>query len=258
MIDLRYIGLLLRLVFVGASQNPMLFFGMSVTMFIQNLMFFLFWVVFFSGIQDIGGWGLAQVALFQGVAVAGIGIAFLFANGARWIANIVISGEMDIYLARPRDTLLQVLTLHSDPSTMGDIAYGILLVLAFGHLGAGGLLMALICALCIAVLFVAVSVLFDCLIFYIGAGREVSQTLFRTVMTLSTIPQHTQGVAFKLVLYTVLPAGFMVILPVEAVRQESLHLIAVLIAASGAYMAAAVVVFRRGLKRYTSATGWSA
>ena len=258
MIDFRYLGLLLRLVLVGATRNPVLFIGWSLTMFFQNLMFFLFWVLFFSDIQDVGGWGLPQVAVFQGAATLGVGLAFLFANGARWIANVVISGEMDIYLVRPRAPLLQVLTLHSDPSTIGDIVFGIVLILAFGRLDLAGVLFALACAVCIAVLFVSVSVLFDSVIFYSRAGREVSQTLFRTVMTLSTIPQHTQGVAFKVLLYTLLPAGFMVILPVEAVRRQSFGLLGLLAAASLAYTLLSMAVFNRGLRRYTSATGWSA
>jgi ABC-type uncharacterized transport system permease subunit len=50
----------------------------------------------------------------------------------------------------------------------------------------------------------------------------------------------------------------MVILPVDAVRAQSAGLVVLLTTAAAAYMLIAIWVFNRGLRRYTSATGWSA
>jgi ABC-2 type transport system permease protein len=256
--DLRLSLLLLRLVFIGTASNPRQFLVMSLTMFVQNLMFFAFWAIFLSRIQDIAGWRLPQIAVFQGVETLGVGLAYLFAYGSRWISDVVASGEMDIYVARPCSPLLQVLTLHSDPSTIGDIVFGLLLILAFGHLGAMGVAIALACALCVAVLFVAVSILFETLVFFLPPDSAAAQQLFGTVNTLANIPQHAQGLMVKVLLFSILPAGFMVILPVEAVRQQSGSLVGLLAMASAAYMLAAIWLFNRGLRRYASATGWTA
>ena len=56
----------------------------------------------------------------------------------------------------------------------------------------------------------------------------------------------------RLVLFTVFPAAYIGLLPVEAVRDHSLIQALGVLAAAVAYGALAVWVFERGLRRYAS------
>ena len=55
-----------------------------------------------------------------------------------------------------------------------------------------------------------------------------------------------------LLLFTVLPAGFVAYLPVQVVRQPSVAGLVMLLAGSASYVVLANWVFGRGLRRYAS------
>jgi ABC-2 type transport system permease protein len=78
------------------------------------------------------------------------------------------------------------------------------------------------------------------------------------INVLAMTPQNTQGRFMKIMLFSILPAGFIVILPVEIVRDRAIQWFVVLVPAIAIYWALAIWIFNRGLRRYTSATGWSA
>jgi ABC-2 type transport system permease protein len=90
-----------------------------------------------------------------------------------------------------------------------------------------------------------------------GGGR-LGEQLYTMINVLAMTPQNTQGRFMKVALFSILPAGFIVILPVEIVRDRAIQWFAVLVPAIAIYWVLAVCVFQRGLRRYTSATGWTA
>jgi ABC-2 type transport system permease protein len=244
--------------FGALTANRALFLSMSGTMFLNDVLFFMLWVVFFSGVPSVDGWTLADVAMLQGIVVTGFGTAFFLAGGSNKLGRRVLSGELDTYLARPRHPLGQLMTLECDASTLGDALYGVLLLVTFAHLRGIDLILSLVLAAAIAALFLAIVVILQSLAFFVRGGSALGDQLFEMVLCVGFIPQHTQGLAMKIVLFTILPAGFMTIVPVEIVRHHSLTLLAGLMAAVAVYLWIAVRVFQAGLRRYTSATGWTA
>jgi viologen exporter family transport system permease protein len=61
----------------------------------------------------------------------------------------------------------------------------------------------------------------------------------------------------RLVLFTILPAGFVGYLPVALVREPSPARAVLLCAGAAGYLAFAVLVFHRGLRRYASGSRFS-
>jgi ABC-2 type transport system permease protein len=112
--------------------------------------------------------------------------------------------------------------------------------------------------LLIGLLFLAIGICLQSIAFFTAGGSALADQLFETMICLGTIPQHTNGLVVKVILFTILPAGFMAIMPVEIVHRHSLALLAVLALAVSAYLAISVAIFNRGVSRYTSATGRSA
>ncbi len=255
---LRYWLMLMRSSMAAPGADPRDFMILSVAMFLQNLLFFVLWIVFFSTVHDVKGWHLSDIAVFIGVLNIAVGLAGFFGTGSRWIGYKILSGDLDTLIVRPRHPLPQLLTSMCDPSTPGDAAYGLLLLLAFGHLGFLQLLLALVSSILLAVLVLAVSIMFQSLAFVSKGGAQLGNEAYSALFSVGSVPQHTQGVAFKMILFTVLPAGFITITPVEIVQQDSLLLLLALTGCVAGYMSLAAWVFERGLRRYTSATGWTA
>ena len=256
MTQIRYILALLHQALKAAATNRGQFLFLSAGMFTQNALFFLVWVVFFSAVKNVRGWTLSEIALYQGVLCLGVGSAFFLAEGTRRLADKIRDGELDIFLVRPRHPLPQLLTHEASAWSLGDIVYGILLMLIIGHPGTLGFLYAIATAICVSVLFLSAVTIFQSLAFFMESGGRLAEDLFIAMICLGSAPQHTQGMIMKLLLFTVLPAGFVAILPVEIIRQHNILLLAALAGSVLIYAALAVLIFHAGLKRYTSATGW--
>jgi ABC-2 type transport system permease protein len=76
--------------------------------------------------------------------------------------------------------------------------------------------------------------------------------LWDLVVTFSLYPEPLFGGILRLALFTVLPAGFVGYLPVRVVHAPTPPEIVLMAGGSAAYLALAVLVFERGLRRYTS------
>jgi ABC-2 type transport system permease protein len=227
----------------------------SLIMFSQNCMFFAIWIIFFGVAKSVRGWSLPDLMIFNGVVTLGLGIALLIADGTRKIGLKIVSGELDAYLVRRRHPLPQLMFTQANNASLGDMAFGLGL-LAWVGIDPAGWLLAGAAALLICILFLAVTICLQTLAFHLRGGDRLSDSLFETIICLGTIPQQTQTGVMKLLLFSVLPAGFMVVLPVEIVRHHSLLLLLWLAMATAGYGLFAIAAFNIGLRRYTSATGW--
>ena len=196
----------------------------SGAMFAQNLLFFLIWVFFFANVKTVRGWTLADFETFYGIVVGGFGLMFLWADSCGQIARKIIAGDLDAYLVRPRHPLPSLLLGPLGAACLGDIAYAAIL-LSLAHLSLAGWGLALLTALLTGIIQVALFIIVQTLGFYLAGGDRLARQLYDMFLCLSAVPQQTQTGVLKLLLFTVVPAGFMVVLPVAIVRQHSLHLL---------------------------------
>ena len=72
------------------------------------------------------------------------------------------------------------------------------------------------------------------------------------LVTFSLYPEPLFGGALRLLLFTVLPAGFVGYLPVRILHAPSLANLTLLLLAAVAYLYLATLIFDRGLRRYAS------
>jgi ABC-2 type transport system permease protein len=72
------------------------------------------------------------------------------------------------------------------------------------------------------------------------------------MITFSTYPAAVFQGAVKILLFTAIPAAFITLLPVEALRSLSLGKAALAVLGSTAVLVLGVAVFHHGLKRYES------
>lgn len=228
------------------------FFMQAGLMALNNMIMFVFWWVLFERFEQIGGWRLADVALLHGIATTGFGFAVVFGGGVSTLSRKIDDGELDPMLAQPRSALVQVIAARSAADGFGDIASGVFFFVVSGYLGGGGWMLAVVCVAIAAVMFVATGLMIHSLAFWLGRLDGLADWLWQFVIMFSVYPPTLFDGIVRVLLFTLIPAGFVSHLPASLL--QSFDPIRLLLALGGAtaYALLAVHVFSRGLRRYSS------
>jgi ABC-2 type transport system permease protein len=109
--------------------------------------------------------------------------------------------------------------------------------------------LAIVCSTAVCV---ATAVLFSCVAFWMGRVETAARQLADWLVTFSLYPDSLFGGPMRLLLFTLVPAGFVGYVPARVVRSPSLAAVLELVGAAIIYVAAACWVFARGLRRYSA------
>ncbi len=218
----------------------------------NNLLYFVFWWVFFDRFEEIRGWRLADVGALFGIVAAGFGMAVVFAGGMRELSRYIIEGDIDAYLTQPKSPLLQVLGSRTYASGWGDICSGFILLYFSGVVEWRTLASALIAVLLSATVFVASGVIIHSLAFWLGRIESIARQAWDFLITFSIYPRPLFSGFLKVLLFTLIPAGFIGYLPVELVRNFEWTGLLQAVAGAVGYAVLSLVVFGLGLRRYES------
>jgi ABC-2 type transport system permease protein len=236
----------------AAGSSPWSSAMLAAFMAANNMIWFVLWWLFFGVAGRIRGWTIADVAELYGIVAVAFGIYATFFGGARHLARLIVEGELDVYLGRPRSPLLGMLFSRCDPTGVGDILSGAALVAWVQAAAPQSLLLALALAVLGASVIVATYVIINCLAFWSRGRSSFFDQLFECFLTLASMPQLGLPAAAKILVYTVLPAAFVGFVPVEILRSFTLAKLAAALAAAVVFPALAVGVFRLGIARYVS------
>lgn len=223
-------------------------FGMA----LNNVIFLFFWWVLFTRLPSIQGWTMPMVATIFGLVALAFGLANAICGNAMRIAPIVVSGDLDYYLALPADPLIHLLVSRSQLSAWGDAlsGLGIYLFLVPGALGR--LPLFLFFSLLGALIFVGFAVIVGSLVFFISQSQDLSGYLYNALVTFSLYPQDIFPQAVRLVLYTLVPAAMVGALPAQLLFDFRWERLGILAGFTVLILVAARVMFTLGLRRYES------
>ena len=222
----------------------------SIGMVVNDVFFLVLWYMFFAGFRRVGGWGLADVALLLGLIMCIVGISGIFFGGYRDMAATILRGEIDALLTQPKLVLARLLARESIATAWGDLVMGIWMLATFAGLAWQDLPLVLAGLICGTTVYVASATAYASLAFWFAGARSFARDLTDFMLLFSSYPGSIYTGATKIVAYTLLPAGFVVLAPVTFLRDHSAENFAVLLASACAYGAAAIVLFTLGMRRY--------
>lgn len=219
-------------------------------MVINNVVFLTLWVMFFAGFKSLGGWRFSDMALLIGLIMTIMGLTAVFFGGYRDLAGHILRGELDALLTQPKALIPRLLARESNPAGWGDIGGGLIILALFAGLDIGDLPLAALALACGLVVYLSVAITFATLGFWMSGARTFARDLADFTLLFSTQPGSIfQGVT-KVVAFTVLPAGFVVIIPVRLLREPASETAALLMVAALGYACLALMTFELGLARY--------
>ncbi|HUL63167.1 MAG TPA: ABC-2 family transporter protein [Burkholderiaceae bacterium] len=249
---LRLVWSYVRLNFAAQLEYRGAFVSQVVAMFINDLAWVAFWVLFFTRFPVLRDWNVSDVITIWAIATAGFGVAHAIYGNAGMIASLIAQGQIDVWMLYPRAVLPHLLLGRMSATALGDVLFGfaVYIVAVRPDLAHFALFTALVGST--AVLFVGFGVMAGSIGFYLGNATTLAQQWQFAMVTFSTYPATLFQGAVKVVLFTAVPALFINHYPVEALRSLSLSDAALAFLGSLGVLAAGVAVFHHGLRRYES------
>ncbi|MGI6162612.1 MAG: ABC transporter permease [Bacillota bacterium] len=221
-------------------------------MIVNDCMWLCFWVMYFTRFPVVQGWTKNDVITLWAICGIGYGLAAgIFGNALR-LAGIISSGNLDFYLSYPKNVLIHALCSRVDVSGLGDVLFGPLVFILLARPSLHATVLFLVSGILVACIFTGFSVLAGSLAFFIGNSENVAAQVFNSLIHFSTYPSVIFHGTIKVVLFTLIPAGFINSVPVKVVRDFDPLFFLGLICASIFFLSAANYVFNLGLRRYES------
>lgn len=222
-------------------------------MLLNDFVWIFFWSVFFDRFKVVNGWELQDVMMMWAVSAGGFGLAMTLFGNANRIAMMTANGQLDVYLVQPKPVLLHLLVSRMSVSAIGDLSFSVVLYLMYGDGTLLGFLKYVLAHFVSASIFLFFSVAANSLAFWFGNADGLSQQLFISLVSFTTYPTDIFRGVGRLVIFTVIPAGFISYMPIGLMRAavEPLFLLGAL-AMSVVLAAGAIWMFYAGLRRYSS------
>jgi len=229
------------------------FFSEAIAMFINDGAWVLFWVFFFTRFPVLRGWSFTDVVSLWSICAAGYGLAYsVMGNAHRQLASTITNGELDMWLLHPRAVLPHLLLGRTIPSAWGDWIFGYVVYLVFVRPDARHMAMFVVLTFTAAMAFVGLGIMAGSLSFYLGNAGPMSDQWRDAVITFATHPPALFDGAMKVLLFTVIPAGFVSYLPVATLKSMSIRDLMLALSGAAAVLGISVGVFYHGLRRYES------
>ncbi len=248
----------LRLLFLSTKYNimkeminPLSFVLKVLFMMLNNSTFIIQWVVLFSLKDSFGTYGFKEIMLIWGISSASFGFAFTFFGGSFKIPEYVEEGKLDSYLVQPKSVLLSVVGSYTRISAIGDLLYGLVVGIIFYH-SLKNIILFLLFIITGGIIFACFSIIIGSLAFKYTKTEELSDSIMGMYLSASLYPDSVYGNILKFILYTFIPIGFSVFIPISIILNFNLLKFIVVLLFTILMMILASLAFYRGLKRYSS------
>ncbi len=234
----------------SAMEYRVSFIMQVVFMFLNDVIWIIFWMIFFNKFPSLNSWGFNDLIMLYIVITVAWGLMGAFFGNFRLIADIIKGGQLDFYLTLPKDELTHVLVSRSRFDSWGDILFGV--VLAGIFLPLVKVPLAILLVLLSTVLLVSFAIIFGSLSFYLSSSVEISDWGMMGILSIASYPFSVFQGYTKFILLGLIPAGFISGVPVELLRSFSWQWLGLMVLATIILFIIALTLFKKGLKRYES------
>ncbi len=241
-----------KLNLAGAMEFRLSFLMTAGMMFLNNVIWLLFWGIFFDRFPDVAGWELKDVMLLWAVSAGGFGWASVLLGNFTRIAYLTANGELDVYLTQPKPLLLNVLASRMSLTAIGDFLFGAAIYAYVGDHSWTGLASFLLALLMSGLFFLFFTLAAGSLAFFFGNAEGIAFQLFNSFLAFTTYPADIFKGLGRLLLFTIVPAGFISYMPIGLLRGWDGSF---MLAAAGMLLLLAALslgLFYAGLRRYSS------
>ena len=231
--------------------NKVTFITNVLFMILNNASFLIQWIVLFSIREDIGGYTMKQVFLLWGLAAMTYGFSRFFFKKAFSLADTINDGKLDSFLVQPKNVLLSAITTDVEPSALGDMLYGYIILFLYGFSIKRFLLYTLF-GISGGLILTSVSVILNSLSFWFSKTDIIADTGNSLATNFATYPDGIFKGTVKLMLYTIVPVGLTTYIPIQIISKFNIIKLLIVLGFTILLILLAFFIFNRGLKKYSS------
>ena len=236
----------------AAMEYRVSFWVQIITMIANDSLWLFFWWTYFHQFPLTHGWQATDIIILWAIAACGFGLSMGIFGNARYIASLIMNGGLDAYLGMPRYALLHICIATSDTTAWGDIIFALGAFVLFVHPDIWHIGLFVLLALQVGLIFTAFLVILCSLAFFLGNTEGLAQQLLGALVSFSTYPMNIFSGVVRLLLFTVVPAGFISFVPLQLLHSFTWPLLGGMVGFTLLIVAVAVGLFELGLRRYES------
>lgn len=246
----------MRAAVAEVRANPGAFWSQLAAMALNDIVWVIFWVLFFNRVGSVRGWDQSRVFLLFAVLTTAGGTVLGVLSNARRIGELANNGGIDAVLALPVAPLPYVLVRRVDAVNLGDLVFGVGLFALSGPPSVERTLIYVFGSLAGAAVLSGFLVAIGSLTFFVRRG-EPGELGFHSIILLASYPVDIFAGVTKVFLYSAVPAAFVAAVPSSLIDDFDVTNAVVLLAVACGFVALAWTVFTLGLRRYTSSSLWT-
>ena len=237
--------------------NKATFISNVVFMVLNDACFIIQWIILFSLKENFGGYTLKQVLLLWGMAAGTYGTSRFFFKNAFSLSDLINKGKLDAYLVQPKNVLIQAITSGVESSALGDILYGYVTLIIYGITIKNFFLFTLF-IITGGLTVTSMAVIFGSLSFWLRKADMIADTGNSLLTNFATYPDGIFKGVVKLLLYTVVPIGFAIYIPINIITDFNFIDMLKVLGITVSLIGLSNIIFNIGLRRYSSSNLMSA
>lgn len=241
-----------KLVLASAMSYRTSFLMQVLGMLFNDGAWMILWYMFFKSFPKVNGWGYQEMVIlfaFSTLIYAFCSIPF---DGISELSKYIVTGQLDVYLTGPKNVLWAVAISRSDIAALGDGLFGcVLLFCAYGF-APFKIIWFLFITLLASVLFFDFMLILQSLAFWLGDVEDAAKRVTHMLLNFMMYPQSVFKGWLKLIMMSVLPAFFMITVPVQLIMEFSWSYFAIFITTIVVATRGTLWIFNKGLTRYES------
>lgn len=228
------------------------FISQTIMMFINNIFFLIFWSITFKVSGNNLEFTMKNILYLWSISTIAFGICKVVLGGIDNINKYFISGDMDSYLTQPKNVFINIATSKCHFSAFGDFLYGIII----GIIVAENLLNFLVIimyGIFASIIYASIMTTIRSLVVFIGDVDELADKYEHTfLINFCLYPEELFGKLTKVILYTIIPVGYIVYMPVKNLFSFNIWNLFIIFIATIIYVIIAKIMFNKVLKKYES------
>ena len=221
-------------------------------MIINDLIWIFMWWVLFKQQPTINSWSFDDVILMQGILLASYALFAAFMYGLDDLPRYINNGNLDNFLTVPKNTLLMIICSKIKPSGVGDLITAGIMFMFTSYATWNNLHLIIVGVACGTTTFFAFRLITTTLTFWSSNIENLGVHIFSALLTFAAQPASIFTGWYQILILTIIPAGFISLLPVEIIKHFVVTKLILLVGGSIMLLIFSIWLFYRGLQNYTS------